>query len=99
MNVQELLEIADEQNVEIYLHLPEYEGMNLIMVGGAITTQERFDNFTESLCHLFEDGIIRRYRREISSFADIEVLNIIDAAEQNVQADESHLLSDAQVSE
>lgn len=79
MNCQELLELADNQHVEIALHLPEYEGVQLIMVGGAITTEERFENFTDSLCHLCDDGVIRRYRREIGSFADIEVLNIIDA--------------------
>ena len=89
MNCQELLELADSQNVEIALHLPEYEGVKLIMVGGAVTTEERFSNFTDSLCHLFDDGVIRRYGREIGSFADIEVLNIIDAdcidaAEQSV---------------
>jgi len=78
MNCQELLKLADN-HVEIALHLPEYEGMQLIMVSGAITTEERFENFTDSLCHLFDDGIIRRYRREIGSFADIEVLKIIDA--------------------
>jgi hypothetical protein len=78
MNCQELLELADNQHVEIALHLPEYEAQ-LIMVGGAITTEERFKNFTDSLCHLFDDGIIRRYSHEIGSFADIEVLNIIDA--------------------
>lgn len=85
MNCQDLLEIADNQNVDIALHLPEYEGVKLIMVGGAITTQQRFDDFEVSLCHLFEDGIIRRYSREIGTFNDIEVLNIIDAAEQCVQ--------------
>lgn len=78
MNCQELLELANNQNIEITLHLPEYEGMQLIMVGGAITTEERFENFTNSLCHLYDDGIIRRYNHEIGSFADIEVLNIID---------------------
>ena len=79
MNLQELLELADNQNVKISLHLPEYEGMQLIMVCGAITTQERFDDFEESLCHLFDDGVIRRYGSEVGTFADIEVLNIIDA--------------------
>lgn len=79
MNCQELLELADNQNVAIALHLPEYEGLELIMVGGAITTKERFESFTDSLCHLFDDGVIRRYSREIGSFADIEVLDIIDA--------------------
>lgn len=78
MNCQELLELAHNQNVKIAFHLPEYEGLQLIMVGGVITTEERFENFTDSLCHLFDDGIIRRYSREIGSFADIEVLNIID---------------------
>ena len=49
------------------------------MVGRAITTEERFEDFTESLCHLFDDGIIRRYGKKIGSFSDIEILNVIDA--------------------
>lgn len=89
MNQEELIEIANKPNVKIALHLPEYEGMQLIMVGRAITTEERFEDFTESLCHLFDDGIIRRYGKKIGSFSDIEILNVIDAdcvdaAEQSV---------------
>lgn len=88
MNCEELLALTYGRNVEILLHLPEYEGMQFIMVGGAITSQARFDAFEDSFCHLMEDGRIMRYRRQIGSFADIEVLNIIDAevveaAEQN----------------
>jgi hypothetical protein len=75
MNLRDLLELAANQNVKIALHLPEYEGMQLIMVGGAITTREGFENLTDSICHLDEDGIIRRHHREIGSFSDIEVLS------------------------
>lgn len=85
MNCEELLQISNDRNVDILLHLPEYEGMKLIMVGGAICTQEMYDNFTESFCHLVNDGQIWRYHRVIGSFSDIEVLNIIDAAEHRVQ--------------
>jgi len=51
-----------------------YEADELIIVHGAITTKERFSDFTESLCHLSDDGIIRRLGREIGSFKDIETL-------------------------
>ena len=80
MNCQELIEVSSGR-VEIYLHLPEYEGQKLILVGGAITTYDLFENhfFEDSLCHLYKDGRILRYGRVIGSFADIEVLNIIDA--------------------
>lgn len=91
MNCQELLDIANNENVEIALHLPEYESMKLIMVGGAITTQERFDDFTDSLCHLMDTGEIKRYGRIIGSFADIEVLNIIDADCVDVAEHRLHL--------
>ena len=67
--------------------------MKLIMVGGAITTEERFENFADSICHLFDDGIIRRYSSEIGSFANIEVLNIIDAECVSTAEHSAHLTS------
>lgn len=86
MNCQELVETSSEREVEIYLHLPEYEGQKLLLVGGAVTTHDLFENhfFEDSLCHLYKDGRILRYGRVIGSFSDIEVLNIIDAAEQGL---------------
>jgi hypothetical protein len=80
MNIQELLEMADDHHVDIYLHLPECEGQRLIMVGGAITTQERYDAFEISLCHLSPDGVIRRYLCEIGTACDIEL--IVDDANE-----------------
>lgn len=96
MNQEELIEIANKQNVKIALHLPEYEGMQLIMVGRAITTEERFEDFTESLCHLFSDGIIRRYGKEIGSFFDIEILNVVDADCVDTAEHSAHLTSGGQ---
>lgn len=71
---QELIERARLAHIEIYLHLPDYEGRKLIMVSGAITTQERFAKFDISLCHLCENGIIMRKGRKIGTVANIEVL-------------------------
>lgn len=79
MNLAELLAVSDDRNVEIALRLPGFEGLALIMVGGAITTVERYGACEMSFCHLFEDGMIRRFEQVIGSFADIEVLNIVDA--------------------
>lgn len=78
MDVQELIDISQERNVKINLHLPDYEGRDLILVGGAITTEYDFGELNESLCHLFEDGRILRYRSQIGTFEDIEVMNIVD---------------------
>ena len=79
MNVQELLRLSYDREVKIYLHLPEYEGKKFIMIGGAITTRERFILFSEGIAHLFDDGTIKRYGVKIGTFDDIEVFNIIDA--------------------
>jgi hypothetical protein len=79
MEINDLLSISYSRNVDIKLHLPDYEDMKLILVGGAITTQDRFDEFEISLCHLNENGVISRYGQTIGNFSDIEVFNIIDA--------------------
>ena len=84
MNAQELIETSREREVKIYLHLPEYEGLEFIMIGGAITTRDRFILFSGGIAHLFDDGSIKRYGQKIGTFDDIEVLNIIDAAEQGL---------------
>jgi hypothetical protein len=50
------------------------EAPHLIIVCGAITTTGIYARFGESLCHLSEDGVIRRYGREIGTAEDIEYL-------------------------
>jgi len=49
-----------------------------IETGGAIATQEEWDNFAENYAHLFRDGRILRYGAEIGTREDIEVLGYID---------------------
>ena len=45
---------------------------DLILVGEAITTMERFDNFTDSLAHIFsKDGRILCYGKHIGNFEDL----------------------------
>lgn len=56
------------------------ENDRLILVIGAITTEGRFARFDESLCHLCDDGVIRRYGREIGVADDLEYLDERNAA-------------------
>ena len=42
--------------------------------GGAIATQEEYENFELNYAHLCEDGIVRRYSQEIGTIKDIEFL-------------------------
>ena len=79
MDTEELIDLASDTNVRIKLHIPEYEDReDLIMVGGAITTESLFDNFITGICHLFEDGRILRYGCEIGTINDIQLLDVID---------------------
>lgn len=57
------------------VHIKGIDRTDLIMVGGAITTKEGYENFKESICHLFNDGKIRRYGRVIGTIDDIVVIN------------------------
>lgn len=72
---KELLKLSTNEPIEIHLHLPEYEGMRLLMVGGAITTREGFEHFEDSLCHLYADGRVLRFGIQIGTESDIEVIS------------------------
>lgn len=78
MTTEELLALSNKENVSIRLNLLGYGGWALILVGGAITTMERFDNFDVSLAYLYEDGRIKCFGRVIGSVRDIEVMNVIE---------------------
>lgn len=54
--------------------LPGHEVERLILVGGAITTWERFGKLRDSVCHLREDGLIFRYGNVIGTKDDIEIV-------------------------
>jgi hypothetical protein len=79
MGIQELIQMSLEREVKVSLHLPEYEGLEFIMIGGAITTKARLILFSDGVAHLFDDGTIKRYGQKIGTFDDIEVLNIVDS--------------------
>ena len=50
------------------------EADSLVLVGGAIATVERFNNFQDSIAHLMDDGRIMRYREQIGCREDIEIV-------------------------
>lgn len=45
-----------------------------LATGGAIATQDQYDNFRTSYAHLFRDGNVRRYNEIIGTLADIKVM-------------------------
>ena len=45
--------------------------VEMILVGGAITTWERFDRFADSIAHLHKDGNISQYGRPFGTFEDL----------------------------
>lgn len=47
--------------------------IQLIMIDGAMTTIELFNDFDLNPCHLFEDGTIKRFREVIATRDDIEI--------------------------
>jgi len=52
-----------------------YETEKMILVGGAITTEERLIRFTESLAYLMDNGDIMRFGKKIGTIDDIEILD------------------------
>lgn len=78
MTAQELIDFAYKDNIRIRLNIVGYENADLIMVGGAITTQELFDRLIPGLCHLFEDGRILRFGTQIGTVGNIELLDVVD---------------------
>ena len=72
--------ILNNRHTKIKLHLPEYEGLELICIsdpsGGAITTMGRYDDFADAICHLNSNGDIMRFRHKIGTIADIDSIEI-----------------------
>jgi len=61
-----------------------FQGEDYILIGGAITTPERYRSGTVSYAHLGNDGVIRRYHSEIGTKNDIEFLNEIEDIEPTI---------------
>lgn len=51
-----------------------FENDLLILVGGALTTPERFARFHESLAHVMDNGEIKRFGRVIGSVSQLEIV-------------------------
>ena len=55
-----------------------WQGEEYILVGGAITTPERYAAFECSVAHLFEDGRIMQFKEQVGTEEDIEYLEEIE---------------------
>ena len=56
-------------------------GLDFILIGdndGAIATPEQYANFDISYAHLYRDGTIMRFSKQIGTIDDIEFLEVID---------------------
>jgi hypothetical protein len=58
----------------------KFQGREFLLIGnleegGAIATQEQFDNFEVSYAHLLPNGTIARFGNKIGTREDIEVLS------------------------
>jgi len=60
-------DLSDEQVYTSRL----WPGLDLYLVGGAITTQEIFSRFDDSLAHLMDDGRIMCYGEQIGTAEDL----------------------------
>jgi hypothetical protein len=86
MSTREELEAAQARSRKLsegeYVHIRVSErvgavlgGRDLILIGGAITTPERFERFIDSLAHSYpEDDTISCYGHQIGTNADIELV-------------------------
>lgn len=52
-----------------------WKGEQLYLVGNAITTQERFARFSESIAHIYEDGHISRFGINVGDVSEITTLD------------------------
>lgn len=72
----ELIDKATENNLPIVMdkhrELFGAESDHLVLVLGAITTEARFQRFTESLAHLQQNGDIMRHGVKIGDVTDIK---------------------------
>lgn len=64
----------EKDNPRIRFKSGLFADIELILVGGAITTQDRYEAFTDSLAHLCDDGRVMRYGEQIGTKDDIEFL-------------------------
>lgn len=74
---KELLKLADKENIDIDIDsehpiFRDFDG-KLMMCGGAICTHAQYENFVPSVAHLFEDGRILAYGREIGDWTQIKL--------------------------
>lgn len=58
----------------------KFQGQEFLLIGdketgGAIATQEAYENFDPSFAHLFPDGRILRHKSQIGTLKDIEFLS------------------------
>lgn len=58
----------------------EYLFVGDLIEGGAIATQEQYENGECSSAHLFPDGRILRFRKQIGVREDIEVIEQVDVS-------------------
>lgn len=56
----------------------KFQNQEFIIVDNAICTIQQFKNCWPGYAHLFEDGIIRRYGKQIGAFDDIDWLEEIE---------------------
>ena len=80
MNAQELLaksySAPDGEGLPVTINCSDFKDRNdLILIGGAVTTKDRYDNdyWADSLAHVSEDGTIKRYLQVIGTVDDIEL--------------------------
>ncbi len=52
-----------------------FQDREFVLIEGALTTEQNFIHGRQSYAHLFEDGIIRRFGRDIGRQEDIEFLS------------------------
>jgi len=62
----------------------EYLLIGDLQTGGAIATEEQFDNFEPSYAHLMPDGRIMRYHRLIGTRDDIRIVRLAGTKEADV---------------
>jgi hypothetical protein len=79
MNQKELGKFMIESATRIFgpseCYPIKFQGRAYLLIGsktdGAIATRHQYANFKDSYAHLFPDGIVRRYGKEIGRAEDI----------------------------
>ncbi len=56
-----------------------FQGADYILVEGALTTVERYEQGLCSYAHMYEDGKVRRFREVIGSADEIETVGECEA--------------------